>query len=865
MLSLRKITRQLYYNFIVCSIVFSSFACLAQNAPSADSITVSIAPEYDRVSKLHRFLFGESYRKLWAAPVKLRVLDFTKERGGLKILQKGGGMQTRSLRLLDPDGKEWVLRTIQKYPERGLPENLRATVARDILQDQVASVHPFSPLTVPPLAAALGIPHSSPEIIYVGDDPGLGEWRKEFANSAYLFEEREPLDVNDTDNTAKVQKELMDDNDHTADQKVVLRARLLDMLLGDWDRHEDQWRWQKVKDQGETIYTPIPRDRDHVYFKTSGLFPWIVSHQWLKSKFQPYDDEIRDIKGWNFNARYFDRYFLNGLSEKDWKEEIAYVQKTITDELITRSLRLMPDTIYAFSGEGIARKMRARREKLSRQALDYYEFISKTVEIPTSDKSEYFEIKHKDGGEIEIEVSNIRKDKSKGRKVYDRTFNPGITDEVRVYGFGSENVFSVIGNNPSTIRVRMIGGPEADSFYVDKDLQNKSKIYIYDQPASGNVLPQKSQARIRLSSDSAVHDYNRLAFKYNRKGPMVLANFNADLGLLLSLGIISEKQGFRRAPYAVKHELWGNYSIGRNSFLFNYSGEFKRAIGDNDLSIDLISRGPGYVSNFFGTGNETVFPDQGNRTIDYYRNRYEYLTGDVRLHNYWLNGIKVSAGLGAEYYTSSSSNNLSRFFNEYDALRPEEDVFGERFFSGIVAGVNHDTRMGTVLPWGGMYWNTQLRLMKQWDGDKDTYGKIASDVNFYVTLLRDTSFVMTNRLGGGITVGDPAFFQQMQLGGGQNLRGFRTNRFTGKSMIYHNLELRTKLFDFTSYITPGSVGLIGFNDIGRVWAPGETSERWHHGYGGGIYIVPAELILIQGLVAFSKEGTQPYISFGFRF
>ena len=102
----------------------------------------------------HRFLFGESHRKLWAAPVKLRVLDLRTERGGLKIIQKGGGMQTRSLRLLDPEGNEWVLRTIQKYPERGLPENLRATVARDILQDQVSSGHPYASLTVPPLAKA---------------------------------------------------------------------------------------------------------------------------------------------------------------------------------------------------------------------------------------------------------------------------------------------------------------------------------------------------------------------------------------------------------------------------------------------------------------------------------------------------------------------------------------------------------------------------------------------------------------------------------------------------------------------------------------------------------------------------------------
>jgi hypothetical protein len=35
------------------------------------------------------------------------------------------------------------------------------------------------------------------------------------------------------------------------------------MLLGDWDRHEDQWRWSEFeKENGEHYFRPIPRDRD---------------------------------------------------------------------------------------------------------------------------------------------------------------------------------------------------------------------------------------------------------------------------------------------------------------------------------------------------------------------------------------------------------------------------------------------------------------------------------------------------------------------------------------------------------------------------------------------------------------------------
>ncbi|HEX8278239.1 MAG TPA: hypothetical protein VF540_06070, partial [Segetibacter sp.] len=157
--------------FCLLCLLFGSYLTRAQSSVTIiDSVTVAIAKEYDSVGSFHRFLLGESYRKLWSAPVRVKVFHLGKEKGGLSILQRGGGLQTKSLRLKDAGGREWVLRSIQKYPERGLPENLRKTVAKDILQDQVVTGHPYAALTVPPFATALGVPHSNPQIVYVPDD-----------------------------------------------------------------------------------------------------------------------------------------------------------------------------------------------------------------------------------------------------------------------------------------------------------------------------------------------------------------------------------------------------------------------------------------------------------------------------------------------------------------------------------------------------------------------------------------------------------------------------------------------------------------------------------------------------------------------
>ena len=37
------------------------------------------------------------------------------------------------------------------------------------------------------------------------------------------------------------------------------------MLIGDWDRHQDQWRWIEFKENGKKVYRPMPRDRDQAF------------------------------------------------------------------------------------------------------------------------------------------------------------------------------------------------------------------------------------------------------------------------------------------------------------------------------------------------------------------------------------------------------------------------------------------------------------------------------------------------------------------------------------------------------------------------------------------------------------------------
>lgn len=829
-----------------------------------DSITLAVKPSYDSVSGLHRFLFGENYHKQWATPVTVKVLHLATEKGGLHVVKQGGGMQTRSLRLQDSAGKEWVLRSLEKYPERKLPANLKQSVVKDILTDQITTANPFAALTVPVFAAALDIPHANPQIVYVADDTALGNYREAYANKIYLFEERDGSGDIDADGTDKVLDKLKSDNDVAIDQTMVLRARLLDMLLGDWDRHEDQWRWQKDKHKKEVVYTPIPRDRDQVYYKTSGVFPWIVSHQFLMSKFQGFNYSIRDINGWNVNARYFDRKFLTALSEEQWQQQIAYVQSILTDSLIAYAIARLPAPIFEQTGKETIHKLIARRNTLQHTAIEYYRFISATVDIATSDKHELFNINYADSGKVEVTIFKMKKTGEQDKLLYSRVFVPAVTQEIRLYGRGGNDRFWVTGNYASPIKVRMIGGDGIDSFAVNSEVNNK-RLYLYDRKDQPNRIATDIAARLRLGKDSSVNRYDSNSFQYNYSGPVFAAGYNADDHIILKTGWLRTTHGFRKEPYATKQELGISYSTGRQFFRITYDADFRKVFGNNDLLINVYSRGPNYMRNFFGIGNNTAFPNEGNRKIKFYRTRFDYTTAEVRIRHPFTPHLSLLYGLRGQYYTAGADDNTNNTLALFNQSQPEEAVFGYKFFAGPTAGIVYDSRNNDVMPTTGKHLVLNIYGQQQLNGSHNNFVQAVVDAAHFYALNKDSTIVLANRIGGGTTIGQPYFFQLLYLGGTTNLRGYRNYRFAGKSYAFHNVELRIKLFDFVSYLLPGTVGITLFNDVGRVWQPGESSARWHNGYGGGIYIQPAGITLIQVQAGHSTEGWLPYVRIGFRF
>jgi hypothetical protein len=120
------------------------------------SISVSANIKYDSAAPFKRFFIGDNYRKEWAIPVEVKQFSLRSEKGGLTIKSLVGGRLSRTLRLEDKQGKEWILRTLKKDPERILPKVLTNFTDDNIVRDQISATHPYSSLIVPELSNAIG-------------------------------------------------------------------------------------------------------------------------------------------------------------------------------------------------------------------------------------------------------------------------------------------------------------------------------------------------------------------------------------------------------------------------------------------------------------------------------------------------------------------------------------------------------------------------------------------------------------------------------------------------------------------------------------------------------------------------------------
>lgn len=830
------------------------------SAVQSDSTISYAAGAQFKATPWKELWWGSHYRKEWTTPVTFSVLHFNTAHGGLTPVRRGGGHQTKTLRLTAKDGQEYVLRSIDKNLDQLVPNELKGTYIHDLLNDQISTAHPYGPLAIAKLAEQVSILHTNPKIYYVPDDPALAEFRAEFANTLCLLEERPSgkgwaytkltHQADNIINSENLVEKVFQSTNNQVDQHAYLKVRLFDMMVNDWDRHEDQFIWAAHTKGNKTTYETFARDRDQAFSKTDGINLYFLSKPWALRSLQNMDKTVKDVIGHNLAAKYMDRQFLNELTRQDWLNVITSLQSKITDQSIKDALNEMPASINEISGDFIYNRLRDRRDNMNKYGMKYFKILNKEVSITGSDQKESFIINNSSNNEMLITGLTATRD-----TFFHRQFNRNETKEIRIYGLDGNDEFSITGDAKNKFRLRLIGGEGEDSYANNKTSQQGKKVKVYDS-AGGNNLSRKL-FHLVSAADTSRMVYNRKSFAYDWYMPLFLPGYNPDDGLFLGLGFIYRKQKWGKSPFAWEQRFAIHYAASTGATGLEYDGLFKQVFGKWDLFMTGHYNGPQYVFNFYGYGNNTTLT-----TMDkaYYRTRSKELflnPGVSRSFN------RSTFQFGPQFETVEVIDLEDRFISTPKAGL-DSTVFNKNSFGGAMGKWVYSTIGSEKNPVHGLKIDAGLSYLHRFTESTDDLLRLHADLSFYLPIVKK-KLSLAHRFGYAVNFGEYQFYQANTLGGMSNLRGYWRDRFAGTSAFYQNTELRYNLATLKGYILRGQLGIFGFIDDGRVWIDNENSNKFHVGYGGGCYFFPYNRLAFTVSYGASKETSALYIKTGLFF
>jgi surface antigen Omp85-like protein len=815
------------------------------------SVTVAAGPGYG-AGWLHRWLLGSHYRTLWTTPITVRELDLARFAGGLTPLRCAGQRQTKSLRFSGADGREYVFRSVDKDPTLAMPPDLRETFARDLLQDQISSAHPGGPLVVAPLLQAAGVLNAEPQLFALPDDPRVTRFACMQAGMLGMIEER-PTEGTDSGpgfggaadlaTTTKLFDLLEQHPEHRVDSRGFLAARLLDVFLGDWDRHQLQWRWARFDAGGAHRWRPIPRDRDQAFSRLDGLLLALAG--FYQPQVVGFGDDYPSIYRLTLTGQVLDRRLLTDLEQPAWDSTAAALRARLTDSVIDAAVHRLPPEYERMSGAALIRALRRRRDRLPEIADRYYRLLARVVELHATDQPDTARIERRADGLLNLRLT------AQGITYFDRTFDSHDTREIRLYLHGGDDRLLVVGHRDGGPLLRVIGGG-GDDLLAD----SAGHARLYDDRGNNRLVRGPGTSVDSRPFTTPDRDTLTLGLPRDwgaRSVPLTTVSYVPDIGLFVGAGVSRTGYGFRHLPNHTKLTLRAGWATAAASYRAEIVDSVRGVLGGATGTLHL--RGSGIeVVRYYGVGNETV----ASQPDAFYKVRQEQFLLEPSLTVPSSGTAQLS--FGPVFKHAEADRTSGTIFG----VTP---IYGASSFSqlGAEIGVHFDTRdapraasRGLVLTLRGVWYPAVFDVVKP-------FGSVSGEASTYLSARIPTEPTLALRVGGKRVWGPFPFQEAAFVGGAATVRGFKEHRFAGDAAVYGNAELRFRLLRF-HFLTPVDFGLFGLADVGRVYLRGETSTTWHSATGGGVwfaFIKRSNTISIAA--ARSVERTGIYVRAGFAF
>ncbi|UMQ41117.1 metallophosphoesterase [Chryseobacterium sp. Y16C] len=809
------------------------------------TVTSTIYPKkLTQKGPIYRWLWGEHYRKYYGIPIEAPTANISTLDGGYTPFREGGGNQSNSLRLKAQDGQEFVMRGVKKSAVRFLNNmafkkstfgnELNNTFPDKFLLDFYTTNHPFTPFSVGNLAEKLDIPHSNPRLYYIPKQQALGEYNQSYGDEMYMIEERFSSDAKtlasldnakDILSTDDVLKNLNKNYKYSIDKESYIRARIFDMLIGDWDRHSDQWKWAEYENGDKVIYKPIPRDRDQAFSKYDGAAFKIIMNIPAIRHMKTFKEDIKNVKWMNMEPYPLDLIFLKGATQEDWISQAKYIQEHLTDKNIDEAFTNIPKEVQDETLADIQRKLKSRKTKLQDYAVQYYNVLQEKVPLAGTVNPDKFVIT-KTGNSVLVQQYKLDKNKENPELVFEKTYDDSKTKELWIYGLEDDDIYEVSGDGRPKINIRLIGGYNHDTYTV----ANGSKVKIYDFKSQKNTY--NGEGTKKISDDYDINTYNYKHPKYNFVAGYPNADYNPDDGVIIGALVNYTVNNFIRDPYTQKHSLKANFYTATAGFNLAYKGIFKKTIAGWDFNIDALYTTPRFSENFFGLSNESEY-DKESTDRKYNRARISKLNFAPSISKKsWMN-------LQHQFQLTFENNKVQRKGNRFVDVSPDvnQEVFNSQQFAGANYTFSYKNLDNTAFPTLGM----ELVVNADWKTNLSNIDKnfliLNGSLSIDHRLDKRGNFVLANSTNAmWINNNNFEFYQAASIGGNNGMRAFRNDRFSGRSYFTNNSEIRWDFGRVRNPIVPANMGILIGYDIGRVWNDHEDSRKWHQSIGGGFWM-----------------------------
>ena len=832
--------------------------------------TIVAGKEFDR-GGTWRFWFGDGYRKAWTTPVEFPVLDLATEAGGLTPLRQVGGFQTEGLALKGANGHGYTFRKLEKHPERVLPKEWQDSELRTIAIDQTAAAHPAAAVIIGALARSLGIRFYGSRLAVMPDDPALGEFRATFGGTVGSFDDYlEPGDEGITEVVSSFglwEKWREGGAENRVDSRAFLEARLFDLVVGNWDRHQGQWRWARIA--GQPLWQPLPEDADQALTRYEGRAMAAVRS--VVPRFMRYSGEYpRRIEGLTTNNYDVTRWLLADVEWPAFEEVARGLAARMTNAAIDEAMQRMPPEWYAIDGAEITKDLRQRRDGILEYARKFYLHLADRVDVRGTDRADLAGVQHFDDGSLQLTLSPLGGDGASGAPYYRRRFSADETQEIRLYLLGGGDRLVSSGPRRGGIRLRVLGGAGDDT--LDDSRSGGAQIQDAEGRNSYGRGPGTKVSEREWKNPAPEKD--RPWLEPRNYGhwtvPMLQVYWQPNQAFMLGGGLTRTSWGFRKHPWANMQAFTLLYSTGYNNIRASYSGDWR--LSDTSLIGSMNLRFSGIENrNFYGFGNET--PDVPDKKLHMTEtNEYSVFPA---LRYQPSRAFELHVGAEAKVVQTKGGDSLVEQQQPYGS-----GTFGE---AGLRAGLEYDSRGRSV----GM---TELRGMaapdataaalappvrgfrlvaesffypEAWDVT-ESFGGVEGSLAGY---LGNQRVALATRVGGRALWGAYPWFESASISGTvHDVRGYYDGRFRGDSSLYGNAELRVWLGKRKRAVLPARWGLTTFVESGRVWYEGEGSKKWHTGYGLGLMLqLIGTPMALSGSLANGSEGTRFYVGGGYSF